>query len=305
MPEFPSLVVRLNPGIHATFETGTLSLRIAPPTLPQPLYAAALLWDSIHPASSLWTWESSNADTGGVLTIHLNKAHPGTQWIHVFAQGFEAHEIPETVDPSELAGIRENLDKFTVSLQEDASALGHGVPSLAEGERDNEVDASIGNAVVLTWVGSTGSQSCTTHDAPAVLLSLPLPGAKGSFPPSLVVKNDIDGLLYTLDEGGWKHLATYPALAFVLASKRDTRFTFHIHSAMALAFDSGARNDGGGNVYLYYGSAPSDKWANQSVFQQQPGAGVLLGVGNITSKSGHMILLCLSERELTVCRGLF
>ena len=32
MPEFPSLVVRLNPSIHATFETGMLSLRIAPPS---------------------------------------------------------------------------------------------------------------------------------------------------------------------------------------------------------------------------------------------------------------------------------
>jgi len=98
------------------------------------LYAAAPLWDSIHPASSLWTWESSNADTGGVLTIHLNKAHPGTQWIHVFAQGFKAHEILETVDPPELAGIHEILDKFTVSLQEDSSALRNGVPTLAEGK---------------------------------------------------------------------------------------------------------------------------------------------------------------------------
>ena len=295
----------LTTSIHATFETGTLSLRIGPPALPQLLYAAAPLWDAIHPASSLWTWERSDTDTAGVLTMHLDKAHPSTRWSHVFAQGFEARETPETLDPSELAGIRENLDKFTVSLQHDANALGHGVPSLAEGERDNEVDASIGDPVVLTWVGSDGITSCTTDDASAVLLSLPLPGAKDSFPPSLVVKNDIDGLLYTLDEGDWTHRATYPALAFVLASKRDTRFTFHVHSAMALAFESGARNDGSGNVYLYYGSAPCDKWAKQSVLQQQPGVGALLGVGNITSKTGCTVLLCLSERELSVCRGLF
>ncbi|KAF8582139.1 hypothetical protein K439DRAFT_1283768, partial [Ramaria rubella] len=286
--------------IHATFEGHNLSLRAGVPQLPQPLYTSAPLWDAILPSTSLWTWERGTATSAGLLTVHLDKAHPGMRWSHVFAQGFELHEVAETLDPSELASIRENLDKFTSSLQDGASGLGHGVPSLAEGERDNEVDSSVGHLVQLTWVANDGSASGPPDDTPAVLLSLPLPGIQDAL--SLVIKRDIDGILYTLDNTEWKHTATYPALGFVLASKRDTRFTFHVSSSATLAFESGARNNGGGNVYIYRGSTPGDKWAKQGVFQQQVDAGALLGVGVITTKAGQQSLLCLSERELTVCR---
>ena len=296
--------------VHAKFEKDLLSLSAGSPPLQQPLYTGAPLWDAVHPSTSLWTWERGTATSAGLLTVHLDKAHPGTRWSHVFAQGFEAQEVAETLDPSELASIRESLDKYTASLREGGNDdLGHGIPSLAEGERDNEVDSNVGHSVVVTWVGKDGSACGPADDSLAVVLSLPLPGTGNDVPVSIVVKNDIDGPVYTLlDDPGafaWKHTATFPALGFVLASKRDTRFTFHVlSSAAVLAFDSGARNNGGGNVYIYRGCAPGDKWANQGVFQQQTDAGALLGVGVVTSKQGQRALLCLSERELTVCRGL-
>lgn len=290
--------------ICATFGKDKLSIRIGSPPLPQPLYDGAPLWDTIHPTSSLWTWERGTMTSAGLLTIHLDKTHPNTRWSHVFAQGFEADEVPESLDPSELAGIRETFDKYTASLQDNARELGQGVPSLIEGERDDEVDSSVGHSVILTWVASDGSICGPEDDSPAVLLSLPLPGVKDAL--SLVVKNDIDGPLYTLDDAGlvWKHAATYPALGFVLASKRDTRFTFHVSSNTVFAFDSGAHNNGGGNVYIYRGCAPGDKWAKQAVFQQPTGAGALLGVGSVASKEGQ-VLLCLSERKLVIWRGAF
>ena len=291
--------------IHAIFQRDRLSIRVGSPPLPQPLFDGAPLWDIIHPTSSLWTWERGTATKAGLLTVHLDKGHPDTRWSHVFAQEFEVHEVPETLDPSELASIRETLDKYTTSLQENAEGLGHGVPSLAEGERDNEVDSSVGYSAILTWVANDGSTWGPADDSPAVVLSLPLPGANDGL--SLVVKNDIDGPLFTFDDAGlvWKHTATYPALAFVLASKRDTRFTFHVSSGAVLAFDSGARNNGGGNVYIYRGCTSGDKWSKQGVFQLQPGAGALLGVGSVSSKGEEQVLLCLSERELTVGRGVF
>lgn len=295
--------------IHAKFEGSTLSLRVGSPSPSEPLYTGAPLWDAIHPKSSLWTWERGNTTaSAGLLTLHLDKAHPGTRWSHVFAQGFEAHEVRETLDPSELANIRETLDKYTAALQENANVLGDGIPSLAEGERDNEVDSSVGHTALLTWVASDGTASGPVDDSPAVVLSLPMPGVAQGAPLSLVVKNDIDGPVFTLDNVAgleWKHTATYPALGFVLASKRDTRFTFHVSSDAVLAFESGARNNGGGNVYIYRGSEPGDKWAKQGVFQQQTDAGTLLGVCAVMSKQGQLVLLCLSESELTVCRDLF
>ena len=216
--------------------------------------------------------------------------------------GFESVEVPETLDPSELANIREMLDKYTSSLQE-GGGLGHGVPSLAEGERDVEADSNVGHAFQVTWVGG----NVPSDDTPTTLLSLPLPGI--SQPLSLVIKNDIDGPLFTLQDPAsnseWEHTATYPALGFVLASKQDTRYTFHAGPDIALAFDSGVRADGGGNVYTYRGSRPGQNFANQGVFQQQPGSGALIGVGCVQSKDGQPVLLCLSERALAVCRNVF
>ncbi|KAF8517427.1 hypothetical protein BU17DRAFT_49856 [Hysterangium stoloniferum] len=287
--------------IHATLHRTSLSLHAGNPPLPRPMYNLAPLWDTIDPSSSLWTWERGSETKAGLLTLHLEKGHPGTRWSSVFSQGFEPVDVPETLDPSELANIRDMLDKYTASLQ-DGSGLGHGVPSLSEGERDNEVDSSVGYAFKLTWVG----ENAPVDDALSILLSLPLPGIQQ--PLSLVVKNDIDGPIFALDEAGmtWTHTATYPALGFVLASKRDTRFTFHVGSQAVLAFESGARNGGGGNVYIYRGiSIPNAISAKQGVFQQSPGAGTLIGVGAITSKTGEQILLCLSELELTVCRNVF
>ncbi|KIJ54937.1 hypothetical protein M422DRAFT_24802 [Sphaerobolus stellatus SS14] len=285
--------------IHATFNRENISLKVGSPPLPQPLYSGALLWDTIDPSNSLWTWERGTASKAGLLTLHLEKAHRGTRWSSVFQQGFESVEVQETVDPSELANIREMLDKYTASLQENGG-LGQGLPSLAEGERDTEVDSSIGHPFQITWVGG----DVPSDDTSAIFLSLPLPGVQQ--PLSLVIKNDIDGPIFTL-EGSveWKHTATYPALSFVLASKRDTRFTYHVADKVVLAFDSGARNDGGGNVYIYRGSKPGEKWAKQSVFQQRPGAGALIGVGSIKGRDGKDVLLCLSERELALCRDVY
>ena len=72
-------------------------------------------------------------------------------------------EVPETLDPSELANIRESLEKYTSALVtgEDASGLGlgTGVPSLAENELDESVDApgAVGREFYVTWVSEGGS----------------------------------------------------------------------------------------------------------------------------------------------------
>jgi len=90
-------------------------------------------------------------------------------------------------------------------------------------------------------------------------------------------------------------------LAFVLASKRETRFVHHVGSQAVLAFESGAR-ELGGNVYVYRNTTKvHDKWAQQAVLKVGSGnGGSLLGVGLIQTKNGTQVVVCLCEGEWVV-----
>lgn len=291
----------------------------APSSFPLPRYTAKQFWDGIDSSASFWTFDregekakEGEAHSVGLLTLHMEKSHDGTKWPHVFASlgtgtGLdEDREVSETVDPLELWLIRESLEKYTASLAsgEDASGLGlgKGMPSLADGEMDDEVDAQVGSRVVFSRVSRETGTLVETTSMPADVLSTPLPAsiAETRAPTSLVIKNGIDGLLYTYsDNADWAHSSTYSALAFVLASKRDTRFTFHRGSDLVLAFESGSATTSGANVYIYRGAGSTAKWAKQAVLKiTTDQSGALLGVGVIGSN-----IVCLCEKELVVLRG--
>ncbi|PSR74811.1 hypothetical protein PHLCEN_2v9525 [Hermanssonia centrifuga] len=303
--------------IKVTFSPTTLTLLVqsaaeneTPVSLPR--YALKKFWDGIQPSTSFWTLDREAEHAFGLLTLYLDKQHEGTRWSHLFAPSSTATaatagggsseadvEVPETLDPSELWQIREALEKYTADLQsggEDAGGwgLGRGMPSLAEGEMDDEVDLTTGDTVALTWVGADGRvpswcREAGSDDSPFNLLSTPLPGPSGPQPPSLVVKRGLDGVVYTLGSGGsaedpptWTHTSTFCVLSFVLASKRDTRFVHHVSDKAVLAFESGARGLGG-NVYIYRNTAQKgDNWAKQAILKVSDGSGgVLLGVDSM------------------------
>lgn len=302
-----------------------------------PRYSAEQLWDRIRPSTSFWTWDREGDSRFGILSVHLDKMSEGQKWMHVFAAsgirssratastgndatagGDDDTDVPETLDPSELYLIREAFEKYTEALRtgEDASGLGlgRGVPSLAQGEMDDEVDDSVGRLAAFTWVSEDGSTPPwwkKNSTSPFNLLSTPLPGTDAKLA-GLVIKNSIDGLLYVTEGGGaqcssdtispeWKHTGTFSALAFVLASKRDTRFTHHTQNAI-FAFENGSV-DRGGNVYIYRRSSPNQLWAKQSVLKVGDGnAGSLLGVGAFknSNKSDSTTVVCLCENQLVV-----
>lgn len=325
--------------IKVAFSTRTLTVLVQGTgietqsnVIPLPRFSLKALWDGIQPSTSLWTWDKSAEHSCGILTLHLDKQHEGTRWPQVFASPehsaqssllastsqdhqIEDIEVPETLDPSELYNIREALEKYTAALRdgEDASGLGlgRGVPSLAEGEMDEEVDETVGRSVCVSWVSLTGQSLMDSREesTPINVLSLPLPGIYPEPPqPSLIVRNGIDGLLHVLepatspdDRPKWTHRSTYSALSFVLASKRDTRFVHHVSSEAVFAFESGAR-ELGGNVYIYRG-APNkrEQWAKQAVLKIGGGsAGSLLGVGIVRRNKAGTVILCLCEGELIV-----
>jgi len=275
------------------------------------------LWDVIQPSTSFWTWDREAEHSFGLLTLHLDKQNDGTRWMQVFAsagtsvnpQDDTDIEVPETLDPSELYNIRESLEKYTSSLRdgEDASGmgLGRGVPSLGQGEIDEEVDTTIGRQAYITWVDATSS-TAPDDEIPFSLLSTVVPGIKHS-EKSLIVKNSLDGIVFSLPPTSttaptptWAHTSTFPALAFVLASKQDTRFTYHVPSKAVLAFENGVR-DRGGNVYIYRRTVGKEKWAKQTVLKVGDGSGgSLLGVGALMVGKGGHVLLCLCEGELVM-----
>ncbi|GJJ15759.1 hypothetical protein Clacol_010037 [Clathrus columnatus] len=321
--------------IRVLFGRGTISLTAGHPPLPQPFYNNAPLWDSIDVGSSLWTWERPPDLDGtvghpkaGLLTLHLEKANQGTRWSSLFAQGFEHAEIPETIDPSELAHIRDMLDKYTATIRDGGGGadLGHGVPSLVEGELDVSVDEVVGRRAFCTWVGVNEgfTPEPLTDDIPATILSVPIP-VSGSekenleMPFTLIAKHDIDGALFTCETSpdlektllpSWTHTQTYSALSFVLASKQDTRFTYHYQQpqepsngtssnppqrdGVVFAFESGSRSSGSANVYTYRSSKRGDKQTRQGVFQMRPGSGALVGAGVVHLNKGEPVLICLS-----------
>lgn len=315
--------------IAVTFSPRTLTVHIQienQTPLPLPRYSGKHLWDGISPSSSFWTWDREAEHSFGMLTLHLDKQHEGTKWMQVFASAGispasesspEDEEVPETLDPSELWHIRESLEKYTAALRngEDASGLGlgRGVPSLAGGEMDDEVDASVGRHAYLTWVDGSGlapAWSGGAREVPFQLLSTPLPGYDDANV-SLIVKHDLDGPVFSLDSGTirpgsptWTHTSTFSALAFVLASKQDTRFTYHTGSNAVLAFESGLK-DRGGNVYIYRSAPTTERWAKQAILKAGDGpGGSLLGVGAVKYGEGKTVILCLTEGELVLIRDL-
>lgn len=338
--------------IRVLFTTQTLTLHIDAyplesagdsPLVSIPHFSAKALWDSVNTTSCFWTWDREAEHAYGLLTLHMEKKNEGTRWMQVFAAPATATaamaedtgdvEVPETLDPSELWHIRESLEKYTAALRsgEDASGLGlgRGVPSLVEGEVDEEADASVGRKAWATWVdveGGTPAWSQKQHGAGATtaweeedesvtLLSTPIPGGPNSAP-ELILKQDIDGTVFSLDPSNnpnansvWRHISTYPALAFVLASKQDTRFTYHLPGKAVFAFEGGSIRDRGANVYIYrLPTRAKDIWAKQSVLQVDDGSGgALLGVGCVKVRGGNegeVVVVCLTEYELVLIAGI-
>ncbi|KAF8627383.1 hypothetical protein AX17_006198 [Amanita inopinata Kibby_2008] len=305
--------------IKVVFSTKALTVHVDTETdgaIPMPNYFEKPLWDDIHPSSSYWTWDREAEHSFGLLTLHLDKANEGVRWMQVFAAAATASanpddlEVPETLDPSELWKIREALEKYTAALRtgEDASGLGlgTGIPSLAEGEMDEEVDASVGREAYQTWVDVNGRVPAwwkNAREIPCHILSTPLPG-QPQLEFTFIIKTGVDGAVFTLESAAnppkWKHSSTFSALSFVLASKRDTRFTFHTDTAV-FAFEGGVR-DRGGNVYIYRAAPLADRWAKQTIVKVDDGrGGSLLGVGAWNTAQG-LVLVCLTEGELVLVK---
>jgi hypothetical protein len=251
-----------------------------------PVLPHAPLWDTV--ADPTWTFDPA----AHVLALELSKAHAGTRWPRLFSTGLD---VPETLDGAQAAAIAAALDKHT-------GEFAAPVPSLARGELDDDVDLDGAPPAYVALVPVSADAPPHPQDGtPVALLAPPLPGA-GS-PPALLTKHGLDGILFALDGhgGAWAHAATFPALAFVLASKRGTR-VLHAGARAVLALEArGARN-----LYLYHGQAGRAAYGRQTIVRVGGGGdgGMLVGVGALTGPRGEKVVLALCEHEIVALRGL-
>ncbi|KAK4057763.1 hypothetical protein OIO90_000982 [Microbotryomycetes sp. JL221] len=311
------------------------------------------LWDEIDPHTSIWTFdrEAEGRDsTFGLLTLHLEKKNAGTKWMHVFEPTIttpgavtndekvrelteeeaqtEFERVAETLDPSELAKIVEQMEQWTQTLSTaemgDARSMNEVHSSLLGEEIDAELDADSGRPTVVTWIEDaleTCPKMTTPHTGvPFPVLSLPLRSGPSAAAVSFVVKHDVDGLVFVpptamspLVTHKWTHDVTFPALAFVLASKRDATFVRHIDEYAVLAFDApvqtrsrssedSANLTAAVNVFVYYRPQAQDARNGVQTVIKLGGfdSGSLLGVAGVrVDKKTEQVGVCaLCENEL-------
>ncbi|SPO21179.1 uncharacterized protein UTRI_00656 [Ustilago trichophora] len=241
-------------------------------------------------------------------------------------------DVPETMDPSELISMLEGMQKYTVDEESAQQGNGYGMdrsgfesssghgqnggtslsldqPSLLKDSLEEE-DANVGRNFVVSSISHASgnkAQVRSSKDGEVTILATSLPGANldNQF---VVVKHDLDGPIFASSGEEWQHVATMPALAFVLASKRDAQ-RVHIHKRhgsreqegdyVVLAFESapqvtgsggssGSNNAaaGAGNLFLYYSPSSADAKQAQSRV-------VRLGA----TVSTNMTDSCMAEKE--------
>ena len=264
------------------------------------------------------------------------------------------HQTSAAPSKSRYAGL--GHPSLTGLIQETAKASGHGeahdrattaLPGLLREEIEDEDDgyddddhmdggefASLGGAgsskagkeTVLTYLeqGTTAGQfeSRTFGRTPsAFILSRSFKGADND--QSVIIKAHVDGNLYLPPPERaittWKHAGSNPAISFVLASKRDTQYVYHMtdaanHGATIFAFESKQAFGLGGNLYMYW--APVDEGgshigngqksrateAKQTVVKFGDGieTGQLMGVKIVSLDNGHRCVIGLSEKATIV-----
>lgn len=206
------------------------------------------LWDVIDSESSTWTVESSS----GLLTLELAKKHESVRWPHVFELDDGVHE---DLNAEQLEEIRSRLDKFTGEDDEKAAAM--GVPGWKQPlqhpiatDMDEDIDHD-GQSISLWWIdGATGKVGAEVSAGGQEWISTSFSQPASDDFPTVCLKMDVDGLVYAIERASpidVKHIASFNALAFVQASKRDQRFIHHDAANTFSIILEGSRN-----AYIYF-----------------------------------------------------
>lgn len=196
------------------------------------------LWDEVVPEECVWTIETNKTKNGSIITLHFEKRNQ-IHWTQMFK---EDDYVLETVDPSELANIKERLLMFTGNEDQGQNPY-QNINSIQQTEEcDMEKSpisfVRVSKAGQITDInqGSGFEWLCTsfpTIDTPYFMsdddnyITNPDESQEPSIVNYLCLKQDVDGIILKLESHlKMNHCAVFNAFGFVEASKRNKKFAY-------------------------------------------------------------------------------
>ncbi|GHJ85860.1 hypothetical protein NliqN6_2262 [Naganishia liquefaciens] len=281
-------------------------------------------WDQVRAGRGQSAWTFEWIDGGrGKLVVRLEKENEGVRWASVFAPQ-DGEQVDELLSEAQVKEAAERMARWDVpegGSDKEQEGLRTAVvdDEVEDDDFDDDPafsgavgDASSGAHAGTRWV-LTKVRNGDDLIGPAIaqILSTEFVGC------SVIAKSHLDGLVFAPTSDGWNHIATNPALAFVLASKRDTQYVRHIRTArgaVVCAFESTQADGTGGNVYVYWpveetgertkNGKSAAKVAKQAVAKfVLAGVGALLGVAEV-EVDGQPVVVGLGERAWCLLEGL-
>lgn len=207
------------------------------------------LYDTIEENTSVWTLMSEKDFQ--LLEITVNKAQKGSVWKEFIKNDKNGIEI---VNKDTAEDIHQRLSQLTAEVpNSETQCMSSGFYNpIGLEECDFSTDSLVfnrhnGNSHRISHrIDLTGNQW---------LFTIPVPKSQysdSSELPYFVVRHDVDALVWApqtsadIDQFRAVHLATFPAIGYVQASKTNTRFTVG-----AINFQFVAIADGLRHVYVY------------------------------------------------------
>ena len=152
-----------------------------------------------------WTWTLE----GGKLAVLINKRNPA-HWADLWSEvgGTPGQEVTDLTEDTCLA-----------NLTTEAPIVGDNNSSTFNSEQLEDCD-DCDTSDSLTWFGGDQQLSANLSGHQHLFCLVENNQAKKS----IVARHDVDGLVWSLEEDGLKHVATFPALGYVQASKTARKF---------------------------------------------------------------------------------
>eukprot|EP01134_Creolimax_fragrantissima_P006311 CFRG6311T1 len=264
-PDSVSISFKINLDVQTTeidveFTNNSVSVSV----VGVPLNGFGKLYAPVQLDGCVWTRESD------VVDVYLEKvAGTGDRWVYVF----EDDQTPETMDPSEVRGMLDALQKYT-KISQGGGIMGGGQSRVAGLDQMEEIDFDDGPVYSMYQytVTLTNSNTVVLSSIPRNTIALggsqwqfSLPIIGDSYRPGFALKTNVDIAIYTQESDPsstpFTHTNTFDALGYVLASKRNLKYkTIAKDSSYAVACDCNSQ------VYIYYQPATRhDCHADQSI----------------------------------------
>jgi len=187
------------------------------------------LWQKVENDS--WTWTFDHGKVG----IMMSKQNPGA-WSKIWSSDEEGPRGQEVKDNTEDTILPHLTSDNPITLGDTSSE-----PVFNSQELES-VDDTMEENSVFVWQSEATNQTIASLSGNQHLMSIPVPSGS----PALCIRSDVDGLVLKVEDGKLEHVATFPALGYVQASKQFRKFLVAPHN-----FNFSAICDDSRHIYIY------------------------------------------------------